>query len=238
MGFLKGGEAYRAVSADAVNEVCSVNLTLPSMTQISVEWWLVDLSKLLTSKINMCSDCGENPSTWNNLPSVSSTNENLVGIFKSFTSRLMWHLLEEEELHSHLPPGPGNVLSLWPKWLKLHQVFWPLCLKRVTILNLNEIRLHSFCWGILCSLCAAKASILLDDLECWTMRLVSLSCYSLSKALFSSIKATPHPFCLMHLSPGSDLTPSCEVQACQPLCYDRDILVYLNWMVKSGERRQ
>lgn len=94
----------------------------------------------------------------------------------------------------------GNLLSLRPRWPKLHQVFWPLCLKRVTVLNIIEIRFHSFCRGILCSLCAAEASMLLDDLECWTMRLASLSCYSMPKALFSSMKAAPTPL----LSPAPE----------------------------------
>lgn len=85
----------------------------------------------------------------------------------------------------------GNVLSPQPQWPKLHQVFWPLCLKRVTVLNIIEIKFHSFYRGILCSLSAAEASMLLDDLECWTMGLASLSCYSKPKALFSSMKAAP-----------------------------------------------
>lgn len=87
----------------------------------------------------------------------------------------------------------GNVQSLRPQRPKLHQVFWPLSLKRVTVLNVIEIRFHSFCWGILCSLSAAEASMLLDDLECWIMRLASLSCYSMPKALLSSLKAAPTP---------------------------------------------
>lgn len=121
----------------------------------------------------------------NNSPSLHSANENLA---------------------SHIPTclqdlGNGNVLSLWPQWPKLHQVFWPLCLKRVTVLNIIEIRFHSFCWRILCSLFAAEASMLLDDLECWTMRLASLSCYSMPKALFSSMKTAPTPSCILHLSP-------------------------------------
>jgi hypothetical protein len=106
------------------------------------------------------------------------------------------HWLEEERPYFHFLQDPGNVLSLWPQWPKLHQVFWPLCLKRVTVLNIIEIRFHSFCQGIHCFLHVAEASMLLDDLECWTMRLASLSCYSMPKALFSSRKAasTPLPF--------------------------------------------
>lgn len=98
-----------------------------------------------------------------------------------------------------------NVLSLRPQWPKLHQVFWPLCLKRVTVLNIIEIRFHSFCLGILCSLSAAEASMLLDDLECWTMRIASLSCYSMPKALFSSMKAAPTPFVSRAPEPQSQI---------------------------------
>lgn len=45
--------------------------------------------------------------------------------------------------------------------------------------------------GILCSHSAAEAGMLLDDLEFYTMKFASLSCYSVPKALFSSMKATP-----------------------------------------------
>lgn len=102
----------------------------------------------------------------------------------------MWHLPEEEELHSRSHLGPGNVLALRPEWLQLHQVFWPLGPQTVTVLSIDEVRLHSF------PLCSA-AGVLLDDLECWP---VGLGCYSITKVLFYSMKATPAPF----LPPGPE----------------------------------
>lgn len=61
-------------------------------------------------------------------------------------------------------------------------------------------------------LSAANGGTLLHDLEHWTVRLAGLSWYSMSKALFASMKATPTPRLPPAPEPESDLTLACEVR--------------------------